>query len=115
MVNKVDEIDESKNGVMFLWNDDNKSVRNEVDVVAVKDSVPIFISCKDSDKYNEMALNELNVYASKFGGENSYKFLVATKEPIKSPVSIRAKEMGIHLIIFDGDEDKFIRTIKAII
>ena len=109
------KIDESKNGVMFLWNDDNKSVRNEVDVVAVKDSVPIFISCKDSDKYNEMALNELNVYASKFGGENSYKFLVATKEPIKSPVSIRAKEMGIHLIIFDGDEDKFIRTIKAII
>ena len=80
-----------------------------------RDSVPIFISCKDSDKYNEMALNELNVYASKFGGENSYKFLVATKEPIKSPVSIRAKEMGIHLIIFDGDEDKFIRTIKAII
>ena len=115
LINKIDEIDESKNGVMFLWNDDNKSVRNEVDVVAVKDSVPIFISCKDSDKYNEMALNELNVYASKFGGENSYKFLVATKEPIKSPVSIRAKEMGIHLIIFDGDEDKFIRTIKAII
>lgn len=115
LINKIEEIDESKNGVMFLWNDDNKSVRNEVDVVAVKDSVPIFISCKDSDKYNEMALNELNVYASKFGGENSYKFLVATKEPIKSPVSIRAKEMGIHLIIFDGDEDKFIRTIKAII
>ena len=109
------KIDESKNGVMFLWNDSNEIVRNEVDVVAVKDSVPIFISCKDSDKYNEMALNELNVYASKFGGENSYKFLVATKEPIKSPVSIRAKEMGIHLIIFDGDEDKFIRTIKAII
>lgn len=115
LINKIEEIDESKNGVMFLWNDDNNSVRNEVDVVAIKDSVPIFISCKDSDKYNEMALNELNVYASKFGGENSYKFLVATKEPIKSPVSIRAKEMGIHLIIFDGDEEKFLRTVKAII
>ena len=115
LINKIEEVDEAKNGVMFLWNDENQSVRNELDVVAVKDSVPIFISCKDSDKYNEMALNELNVYASKFGGENSYKILVATKEPIKSPVKIRAKEMGIHLIIFDGNEEKFIKEIKDII
>ena len=115
LINSIEEIDESKNGVMFLWNDENQSVRNELDVVAVKDSVPIFISCKDSDKYNEMALNELNVYATKFGGENSYKILVATKEPIKSPVRTRAKEMGIYLIIFDGNEEKFIKEIKNII
>ena len=115
LINKIEEVDESKNGVMFLWNDENQSVRNELDVVAVKDCVPIFISCKDSDKYNEMALNELNVYASKFGGENFYKILVATKEPIKSPVKVRAKEMGIHLIIFDGNEEKFIKEVKAII
>lgn len=115
LINKIDEIDESKNGVMFLWNDNNEIVKNEVDVVAVKDSVPIFISCKDSDKYNEMALNELNVYAEKFGGNNSYKFLVATKAPIKSPVKVRAKEMGINIIIFDGNEEKFINTIKSII
>ena len=115
LINKIEEVEEAKNGVMFLWNDENQSVRNELDVVAVKDCVPIFISCKDSDKYNEMALNELNVYASKFGGENSYKILVATKEPIKSPVKIRAKEMGIHLIIFDGNEEKFINEVKEII
>lgn len=115
LINKIEEVDETKNGVMFLWNDANQSVRNELDVVAVKDSVPIFISCKDSDKYNEMALNELNVYASKFGGENSYKILVATKEPIKSPVRIRAKEMGINLIIFDGNEENFIKEVKKII
>ena len=65
--------------------------------------------------YLEIALNELNVYASKFGGENSYKILVATKEPIKSTVRIRAKEMGIHLIIFDGNEEKLIKEIKSII
>ncbi len=115
LINSIEEIDEAKNGVMFLWNDENQSVRNELDVVAVKDSVPIFISCKDSDKYNERALNELNVYATKFGGENSYKILVATKEPIKSPVRVRAKEMGIHLIIFDGNEEKLIKEIKSII
>ena len=64
----------------------------KLDVVAVKDSVPIFISCKDSDKYNEMALNELNVYAAKFGGENAYKILVATKEPMK--ISSKNKSKG---------------------
>ena len=111
----IKEIDECRNGVIFLWNNGRKTVRNELDIIAVKDSVPICISCKDSDKYNEMALNELNVYASKIGGENAYKILVATKEPIKEPVKMRAKEMGIHLVIFDGNEKKFINTIKNII
>ena len=115
LVNRINEVDEVKNGVVFLWNSDNKAVRNELDVVAIKDSIPICISCKDSDKYNEMALNELNVYANKIGGKDVYKILVATKEPIKSPVKIRAKEMGIHIVIFDGDENKFINTIRAIV
>ena len=107
--------DECRNGVIFLWNNGRKTVRNELDVIAVKDSVPICISCKDSDKYNEMALNELNVYANKIGGKNAYKILVATKEPIKEPVKMRAKEMGIHLVIFDGNEEKFINKIRKII
>ncbi|MDU2673808.1 MAG: DUF1887 family CARF protein [Clostridium sp.] len=115
LINKIKEIDESRNGVVFLWSNENRTVRNEVDVVAVKDSVPIIISCKDSEKYNEMALNELNVYANKLGGKNAYKILVATREPFKGPVSIRAKEMGIHIVIFDGNENKFISNIKAII
>ena len=115
LINKIKEIDESRSGVVFLWSNHNRTVRNEVDVVAIKDSVPIIISCKDSEKYNEMALNELNVYANKIGGENAYKILVATREPSKGPVSIRAKEMGINIVIFDGNENKFINTIKAII
>ena len=115
LLKNIKEIDECRNGVIFLWNNGRKTVRNELDIIAVKDSVPICISCKDSDKYNEMALNELNVYASKIGGENAYKILVATKEPIKEPVKMRAKEMGIHLVIFDGNEKKFINTIKNII
>lgn len=115
LINKINEIDEAKNGVVFLWSNENRTVKNEVDVVAIKDSVPIIISCKDSEKYNEMALNELNVYANKIGGKNAYKILVATKEPSKVPVSIRAKEMGIHIVIFDGNENKFINRIKEII
>lgn len=115
LINEIQEIDQVKNGVIFLWNDDIKGVRNEVDVVAIKDSVPICISCKDSDKYNENALNELNVYSSKIGGKKAYKILVSTKEPIKLAVKERAKEMGINIVIFDGDEEKFKDKIRDII
>lgn len=115
IINEIKEIDEVKSGVMFLWNDESKVVRNEVDVIAVKDSIPICISCKDSDRYNEDALNELDVYSNKIGGKNAYKILVATKEPIKAAVRDRAKEMGISLIIFDGNEGKFKNKIKAVI
>lgn len=115
LINEIQEIDQVKNGVIFLWNDDIKGVRNEVDVVAIKDSVPICISCKDSDKYNENALNELNVYSSKIGGKKAYKILVSTKEPIKLAVKERAKEMGINIVIFDGDEEKFKDKIRYII
>lgn len=115
IINEIEEIDEVRSGVIFLWSDKSKVVRNELDVVAVKDSVAICISCKDSDKYNENALNELDVYSNKIGGRNVYKILVATKEPIKLSVRDRAKEMGISLIIFDGNEEKFKRQIKEAI
>lgn len=115
LVQEIEEIDQVKNGVIFLWNDDIKGVRNEVDVVAIKDSVPICISCKDSDKYNENALNELNVYSTKIGGKKAYKILVATKEPMKAAVKERAKEMGINIVIFDGDEQEFKKKIIDII
>ncbi|MGG7144487.1 Card1-like endonuclease domain-containing protein [Clostridium nigeriense] len=115
IINEIREIDEVKSGVMFLWNDKSKIVRNEVDVIAMKDSIPICISCKDSDKYNEDALNELDVYSKQIGGKNTYKILVATKEPIKAAVKDRAKEMGINIIIFDGNEEKFKNQIKSII
>ncbi|VYU12823.1 DUF1887 family protein [Clostridium tertium] len=115
MIKEIKEIDEVKSGVMFLWNDNSNVVRNEVDVIAIKDSIPICISCKDSDKYNEDALNELEVYSKQIGGDNSYKILVATKEPIKLSVKERAKEMKINIVIFDGDEEKFKKNIKNII
>lgn len=115
MIREIKEIDEVKSGVMFLWNDKSNIVKNELDVIAVKDAIPIFISCKDSDKYNEEALNELDVYSKQIGGSRVFKILVATKEPIKLAVKERAKEMGINLIIFDGSEENFKSQIKEIV
>ncbi|MPQ42567.1 Card1-like endonuclease domain-containing protein [Clostridium tarantellae] len=115
IVEKIEVIDDVKSGVLFLWNDEKTRVKNELDVVAIKDSVLICISCKDSKKYDEVALNELNVYANQLGGENVIKILVATYKPLKSSVVERAKEMDINLVIFDGDLNFFEEKLSNII
>lgn len=73
------------------------------------------ISCKDSDKYDEDALNELEVYSNRLGGRHCIKILVATKKPIKKSVIDRAKEMNINLVIVDKDINKFRKEISMII
>ena len=69
IIKDIKEIDEVKSGVEFFWSNEYKYVKNELDVVAIKDSVLICISCKDSDKYDENALNELEVHSYKLGGD----------------------------------------------
>ena len=115
VVREITEIDDVKSGVVFLWKDGGNRIRNELDVMAVKDSVLICISCKDSEKYDEVALNELDVYSKRLGGETAKKILVATKPPCKKCVIDRAKAMDINLVILDNDIVKFKKTIQKII
>lgn len=115
IIREIDEVDEVKSGVIFSWSNKAKEVRNEIDVIAIKDSVLICISCKDSEKYDEDALNELEVYSDKLGGEDSIKILVATKKPTKVTVNDRAKEMGINLVILGENIDEFKSRIEEII
>ena len=115
IIEEIKSIDDIKSGLLFLWNDKESRVKNELDVVAIKDSVLICVSCKDSKKYDEVALNELNVYSEQLGGENVIKILVATHPPIKSSISKRAKEMGINLVVFDGNKEAFKEELEKII
>lgn len=115
IIEEIKSIDDIKSGLLFLWNDKESRVKNELDVVAIKDSVLICVSCKDSKKYDEVALNELNVYSDQLGGENVIKILVATHPPIKSSISKRAKEMGINLVVFDGNKKAFKEELEKII
>ena len=115
IIEEIKSIDDIKSGLLFLWNDKESRVKNELDVVAIKDSVLICVSCKDSKKYDEVALNELNVYSEQLGGENVIKILVATQPPIKSSISKRAKEMGINLVVFDGNKKAFKEELEKII
>lgn len=113
IVEDIDFIDDVKSGVLFRWDENERKIKNEIDVVAVKDGILICISCKDSCKYDENALNELNVYAHKIGGEKVVKILAATKNPLKSSVNERSKAMDIDIITFDGDKQSFKNKIRA--
>ena len=115
IVREIKSVDDVKSGVVFIWDSLRSNIKNELDVVAIKDSVMICISCKDSAKYDENTLNELKVYSDRIGGENSKKILVATKKPNKSSIIDRAKEMGIHLIILDKNINVFKKTLEVII
>ncbi|MBS5986262.1 DUF1887 family CARF protein [Clostridium sp.] len=115
VVQSIKDIDEVKSGLIFYWGDDLKRVRNELDVVAIRDSVLICISCKDSDKYDEDALNELQVYSERLGGRNAIKILVATKQPVKKTVMDRAKEMNINIVILDKNIDIFKKVLIDLI
>lgn len=112
VVEEIDFIDDVKSGMMFLWDKNQRKIKNEIDVVAIKDGVLICISCKDSSKYDENALNELNVYAEKIGGENAVKILTATKMPSKVSVIDRAAEMGIDIIVYNGNKNDFKEAIR---
>jgi Holliday junction resolvase len=101
--------------VRVFTEQDVTDVRNELDVVSIKDSILICISCKDSEKYDEDSLNELQVYSERLGGENAIKILVATRPPLKEIIAHRAKEMGIYLVIIDNDISKFKNKLAEII
>jgi hypothetical protein len=64
----------------------------------------VCISCKDTEKYDVEELNELEVYAEHLGGRKVTKILVSTQKPERGEMIYqRAEEMGIHIVLFDGD------------
>lgn len=113
-ISQIKDIDDVKSGVEFLWGDNN-NIKNELDVVAVKDCVMVCISCKDSSKYNEDDLNELVVYSNRIGGENVKRILVATKLPVKSSVILRAKELKVNLLIVKNSIEEIKEDILKIL
>ena len=63
--------------------------RNEVDVVLLHGTTPLFISCKNGT-IDEDELYKLNTVAHRFGGPGARKMLIATDMEQKNPASNRA-------------------------
>ena len=76
------------------------SVINEIDVMATRGVVPLFISCKVSDIKTE-ALNELAILRDRFGGKGAKAAIVSTGR-CNAASRHRAAQLGIAVI--DCDE-----------
>lgn len=94
-----------------------KDTRNEIDVIAMRDLIPIYISCKNGEVKKD-ALYEIAAVAEHFGGDYAKKVLITTflttDEKGKGYRLQRGKDMGITVI--DGvekmDKEKFYSVIK---
>lgn len=69
---------------------------NEIDVVLMRGTTPLFISCKNGD-VEEEELYKLNTVANRMGGKYVRKMLVATNFNKGEAFAQRARDMGIYL------------------
>lgn len=72
---------------------------NEIDVMAIRGFVPLFISCK-SGSVNVTTLNEIKTLAKQFGGEYARPVLVTMTDIKKRDrfLAQRAADMGVEII-----------------
>ena len=76
------------------------SISNEIDVVATRGVVPLFISCKATEVKTE-AINELAILRDRFGGKGAKATIVST-ENCNAAARHRAAQMGI--VVIDKEE-----------
>ena len=80
------------------WDDvlGHGSVLNEIDVMAARGVIPLFLSCKACDIKTE-ALNELAILRDRFGGKGA-KAVIVTTESCNAAARPRAAPLGIAVI-----------------
>ena len=80
------------------WDDvlGHGSVLNEIDVMAARGVIPLFLSCKACDIKTE-ALNELAILRDRFGGKGA-KAGIVTTESCNAAARHRAAQLGIAVI-----------------
>lgn len=80
------------------WDDvlGHGSVLNEIDVMAARGVIPLFLSCKACDIKTE-ALNELAILWDRFGGKGA-KAVIVTTESCNAAARHSAAQLGIAVI-----------------
>ena len=77
------------NGVVHDITDRVPETRNEIDVVLIHGTTPLFVSCKNGN-VGEEELYKLHTVAERFGGPYAKKMLIVTDLDRKSPTANRA-------------------------
>lgn len=99
----TDTVRDIKMGVSIEWNDTSGffDTQNEIDVMAISNMHPLFISCKNGEVRKE-ALYELDAVSRALGGAYAKKLLVCThiskNASAREHFIKRADDMGIGLV-----------------
>ena len=97
------------------WDDTvgHGSVSNEIDVMAARGVVPLFLSCKATEVKTE-ALNELAILRDRFGGKGA-KAAIITTEFCNAAARHRAAQLEIAVIDLEElQDDQLARRLKVI-
>ena len=89
----ADCFDDVVSSAVVEW---DEKVSNEIDAVAGRGILPLFISCKICDVRTE-ALNELAILRDRFGGKGA-KAVIVTTESCNAAARHRAAQLGIAVI-----------------
>ena len=109
-------------GAVIDWDraeDDEYRTINEIDVLAMKGSIPIFISCKNGD-FDVNELYKLNTVAEHFGNKYSKKVLVSTEldqlGEKSNYIYARMDDMGIRSIenVDEMSDSEFEKALKTL-
>lgn len=98
------------------WDDvlGHGSVLNEIDVMAAKGVIPLFLSCKATDIKTE-ALNELAILRGRFGVKGA-KATIVTTEPCNAAARHRAAQLGIAVIDLEElQQGQLVNRLKVIL
>lgn len=110
-------------GVYIDWDGDvqipaeNYDTVNEIDVVMMRNMMPVFVSCKNGGIGHE-ELYKLVSVAERFGGKYAKKVLIANSVTEESDffkhLSQRAADMGIQIVtnLYMRDEEELNRVIR---
>ena len=101
------QVDDCMIGVHLDWDgtiheNPGVDVCNEIDVMGIKNNVPIFVSCKIGHQNRPQilsALYELDTVACRFGGVYAQKELVILND-VATVYKSRAESMGININVF---------------
>ena len=95
--------------VRIGWGEQAEQVKgtayNEIDIIACADITPLFISCK-SGLPNPNSMNEILVYARKFGGVRAKAAMVTSSEISHGFVGLRKRAADLGTVIVDESDIK---------
>lgn len=113
---KAECFDDVVSSAVVDWDEASggERVSNEIDVMATKGVIPLFISCKATEIKTE-ALNELAILRDRFGGKMAKAAIISTS-PVRAAARHRAEQLQISVIDLKTLQDHMLpERLKAII